>query len=94
MQKRKFPINNEFYEQGNDVLLGSMLDLATFQPEEQKLYLERKKFRDNKDDIMKMCGWKSRKSCYNNLEILKDLGLVQESELSVGSKKTPVYLFD
>ena len=91
--QRRISLEDDFMNYStDDILFGVMYYLATFHPEEKKLYLTKKTFTKNKACIYDLCDLNSQK-LKRHLKKLADAGLIKEEDIKVGEEKLPCYTF-
>lgn len=77
--KRRISLKPDFMKYNkNDIMYGYLLFLASYNEEENLVYLLKSTFANKMEDIQAVTGYHSIKSIYNNLEKWKKTGLVYD----------------
>lgn len=93
-RKRRLSLEDNFMNYSvDDILFGAMYYLATYHPEEKKLYLTKKNFTKNKTIIKAVCGEISTQQLNRHLAKLMEDGLIQEKDMKSGGETYPSYIF-
>jgi hypothetical protein len=93
-RKRRLSLENDFMNYSvDDILFGAMYYLATYHPEEKRLYLTKKNFTKNKETIKAVCGEISTQKLNRHLNKLIADNLVQEKDIKSGAETYPSYIF-
>lgn len=91
---RRMSLENDFMDYSTDDLLyGAMAYLATFHPEERKLYLTKKNYAKNRKNFYNLIGSNEAKTLKRHLDKLIEKGLIAEEEVKSGGEKYPSYTF-
>lgn len=78
---RRLPTEGVFiHYDSNDILYSLMYSMATFNPKEKRLYLEKKVFVREKKTIYQSCGFTNSAIMKRHLKKLIDKGLVAETD--------------
>lgn len=78
---RRLPTEGIFIDyDSNDILYSLMYSMATFNPKEKKLYLDKSNFTREKKTIYRCCGFTNSAMMKRHLKKLIDKGLIAEAD--------------
>lgn len=90
---RRISLENDFMNYSTDDLLyGAMAYLATYHPEEKKLYLTKKNYAKNRKNFYNLFDCDAKKLKRHLDKLIAD-GLIGEEEIKSGKEKYPSYTF-
>lgn len=91
---RRISLEKDFMNYSTDDLLyGAMAYLATYHPEEKKLYLTKKNYAKNRKNFYNLIGSNEAKTLKRHLNKLIEKGLIAEEDVKSGGEKYPSYTF-
>ena len=95
IRRRRLSLEADFMNYNtDDLLFSAMLYLATFHPEQKKLYLTKKNYVKNRNNFYNLCDDTSNaKTLKRHLDKLIEKGLIAEEDVKSNNVVYPSYVF-